>query len=128
MGIAATSARRRPRSSGGTARASESLREGARTTLALEELAALERRGRLRLPGPTERREQIVHPSDERALLVPEIPEQADRPAGAKHARDLRQRELGVEPVEGLPGGDDVHPTRRDRNPLRRTLQRLDAR
>jgi len=79
-------------------------------------------------PAPPKKREQIVHPSDERARLVPEIPEQADRPAGAKHARDLRQRELGVEPVEGLPGGDDVHPTRQDRNPLRRTLQRLDAR
>ncbi len=49
--------------------------------------------------------DQAAYPRDP---LVEEVPGQGEVTAGAQHARDLRQRAVVVEPVEGLRGDDDV--------------------
>ena len=66
--------------------------------------------------------------SYQRAVLGRRVPGRDGNAAGAQHARELVERALDVEPVEGLPGADDVGARRRQRQRLGGALEDVDVR
>ena len=83
----------------------EALREGERSCLRRPEERRLGERttpdtellvGKL----STERREQVFHPALHRIGEIAAVPDQREKAARTKHAMELRQRSLVIEPVE----------------------------
>src|SRR5581483_927340 len=96
-----------------------------------EERARRERRPPRSLPlrddGAAQRGEELLHPALHRVAEVAHVPEEREATVGPQHAVELRQRTLVVEPVERLRDRHDVDARVRERQLLRRPVERLDA-